>query len=59
MKRKIFTFVNPIKWGRGTSGTYTFLRLVPNAIWETYGAPHILHLEYSLVSRFRLTLPTY
>ena len=42
------------RWGRGTFGTYIFLGLYPNAIWETYGAPHNQHLEYLLVLLYSL-----
>ena len=46
------------RWSRGTSGTYMFYGLCPDVIWETYVAPHILHMECLLVSLFSLTSPS-
>ena len=46
------------RWGRRTFGTYTFSGHCPNAIWETYSAPHNQFLECLLVSLFSLAPPS-
>ena len=62
MKSKITNMTGKLffysKWDRRTSGTDIFSRFCPNTIWETYVAPHTLHLECLLVPLFSLNPPS-
>ena len=60
MKSKITNMTGKLfftKDGAGEHAGPIYFRDFPNAIWETYGVPHTLHLECLLVSLFSLTPP--